>query len=504
MKPATHGYRQALRRAGALAASLVLLAGCSSGATGGQAGKPKIGINWNSDQPPAQSVLLAQNTGALTFRVDTSKPGLAAKALPTNTTRVVLTLTASVLSTPLTIEITPNQFANGSVLFTVHTLPAGQYTVGATVYGTVSGSEAQLAAGTTTATVVAGATSPVTLLLTADPNSTTGALQVSIDTTAAAAAAAALTLPTSGKVLGEISLSPGKLGHIAFDASGNLWVSSAQAGIVYKIDPVSLTTLAQYNLGVQVEQIAFDHGGNVWVSTRAASEIRKILPDNSVSGPYSITDASWGMVVQQVTVNNTPTDYIWVSNTGHFSSGNFHGHTVDKLDTSGTVLATLNLPDESGPNDIRLDSSGNLWIGHRKGVSKINTSTQAVTDYTLDSTRNFRRMSLAIAGDGSIWATSDSYNTVYKLNSDGSVAATYDIGTGVTTHWGLGIDSYNAIWLLDGDGPGHGTLTKLDTNGTILATYPLPTGVFTMSLDTRGNPWYTGGENNELLHKIGR
>ena len=51
-----------------------------------------------------------------------------------------------------------DQFANGAVIFTIHTLTVGLYTISATVK---DGADATLAAGSTTARVVAGTTSPV-------------------------------------------------------------------------------------------------------------------------------------------------------------------------------------------------------------------------------------------------------------------------------------------------------------------------------------------------------
>src|SRR5438105_11758785 len=147
----------------ALAVTLALAAGCGQGVPAKPNPAASPGIRWNSNQPPDLPALVAQTTGALAFRVDIGPSvALSAKALPESTARVTLQLVSDALPAPFAQDIMPNQFANGAVLFTVHTLPVGLYTISARVK---DGADATLAAGSTTARVVAGTTSPVTLLL---------------------------------------------------------------------------------------------------------------------------------------------------------------------------------------------------------------------------------------------------------------------------------------------------------------------------------------------------
>jgi DNA-binding beta-propeller fold protein YncE len=109
---------------------------------------------------------------------------------------------------------------------------------------------------------------------------------------------------------------------------------------------------------------------------------------------------------------------------------------------------------------------------------------------------------IAAAFDGvNVWVTSYSGGTVTKLRaSDGAIAATYTLGTGVPNLLGIAFDGAN-MWIADRS---SSDITKLRaSDGAVLGTFALPLGPYGVAFDG-WNIWVTGASAVSELRADGK
>jgi len=201
--------------------------------------------------------------------------------------------------------------------------------------------------------------------------------------------------PSNGDT--EASPSLGTDTYAITSGDGYIWVTDANNGNVYKIDPSNETLAGTYHspysglLGITYSN------GDIWVSDSSNSSVTEI-------------NASTGTVVQSVGVGSGPQGittgggYVWVANSG--------GNTVTQINqTTGAVVHTI--PVGSSPFGIAY-TGGAAWVTNAGSntVSEI-TSNGLVAD-TLPVGNSPR---FIVADNGYLWVSNYNSGTATEIES---------------------------------------------------------------------------------------
>ena len=266
---------------------------------------------------------------------------------------------------------------------------------------------------------------------------------------------------TTGGYLGQFGTcgtSPGQFNTpsgIAFDSSGNLWVTDYGNGTVQEFSSSgayisgfgSSSNYAGNGTFNEPHGVTVDSSGNLWVTDKDNFRIQKFNP----SGTWLMTiggDKGDGThTCTQCSSTTSCTCYQGSAN-GQFSylmgpvfidaSGNVwvndtFNSRVQEFNSSGSWLKTLNGLGPGTNDSVAFDSSGNFWTGGYNwyDVEKFNSSGSATglrldPSYGSDPTEgsanglNAGQPALAIDASGNIWMV-DAWNyRVQEFNSSGN------------------------------------------------------------------------------------
>jgi streptogramin lyase len=162
--------------------------------------------------------------------------------------------------------------------------------------------------------------------------------------------------------------------ELAFDASGNLWVSTQQAVVELAAatlgtsGPATPTVMLSGAGGSLVPYgLAFDGHGNLWVANDFNGTLVEYTPSQLAAGgtltPAVTISSNSGSLADPKGVAFDGHGDLWVSN---FSTNKLVEFTPTQLSAGGSPVpaVTLNTP---SPFGLAFDESGNLWITNANG-----------------------------------------------------------------------------------------------------------------------------------------
>jgi sugar lactone lactonase YvrE len=198
----------------------------------------------------------------------------------------------------------------------------------------------------------------------------------------------ASSLGTSGKKDADISLTGGPLEGgfpraraLAFDASGNLWVSVVFNNKIVRYTPDQLAASGSPTPAVQISGLdgpaglAFDTAGNLWVAFGGADRVARY----NASRLTASTSDSPDLVIEAKTPPPVINDLSAPSGLAFDASGNLwvnYNGTLARLtpaDQAGSSSASLTPTVQVGlsvtalPDGLLFDESGNLWLALSAG-----------------------------------------------------------------------------------------------------------------------------------------
>ncbi len=235
----------------------------------------------------------------------------------------------------------------------------------------------------------------------------------------------------------------------------NLWVSTASANTVTKVDARDGTVRGVYSFGASPRGVVFD-GAYVWVANAESDTITKVSPaDGRVVSTVSV-EMPWVMAFDGAN--------LWVTNYYFFAPDWTQVSSVTKVRASdGAVLGTY--PVGVYPTGIAFDGA-DVWVASTNGpgVYELRASDgERLGGHAIGSNPD------AVAFDGvNVWV-GDYWGGVYKVSADGgAVLDHYEVSeVGLVTT--VAFDGAH-VWVA-----GYSGIVKLDpANGAVLALYSVP------------------------------
>ncbi len=273
--------------------------------------------------------------------------------------------------------------------------------------------------------------------------------------------------------------------------------------------------------------IAFDSSGNAYVTDTQANVVSKI----TAAGGLTIFAGSYGTVgsadgTGSLARFNKPTG-VTIDGSGNvyvIDSGNY---TIRKITSAGVVTTLAGSPGNSDsvdatgaaarfktPKGIAIDSSGNLFVTDDRAIRKI-TAAGAVTTFVGPSAAsfNFVPAGITVDGAGNLFVTDTLNGTILKVTSSGTIATFNDFGsagTKLSLATGITVDSAGNLYVADSQ---NFAVRKIAPGGTIttlageLATAGFADGsgavarfgvVAAIALDSTGRIYVTDSSNKAI------
>lgn len=350
---------------------------------------------------------------------------------------LTVTITAPAGVTPAVTVHGPGTYTKSlSASATLSGLAVGSYTVTAspavsagTIVGTVYGA---VVSGSP-ATVASGATATATVTYTLRPGS--GALWVGNFGTSNSVTeytAAQLGSTTSGAPTTSIRTPTQTIGGVAFDASGNLWVTQFNGNTLleYTVNQLSdsgaLTPAVTIGALSNPAGMAFDATGNLWIANVSIGTVveftaNQLGSSGSPTPAVTLSAAADTSLETPVALAFDAHGNLWVANAVRNTVVEF---ASAQLAATGSPTPAVTLRDTassiSGPLALAFDASGKLWVAngnsHADTVvaftpAQLAASGRPQPAIVLTSSAFSNPAALAFDASGDLWVANNFRNT---------------------------------------------------------------------------------------------
>jgi hypothetical protein len=282
-------------------------------------------------------------------------------------------------------------------------------------------------------------------------------------------------------------------GHLAIDATGNVWLSDNNR--IAELSPAGVplspsTGYTDPNL-TSGYTLAIDTSNNIWVDNLTNATLIEF--NNS------------GAFIRTATLPYNAY-HLAIDGSGNIWAPNFSGsaYNVSKLSSTGVSIGNYTGGGISNPSGIAITTSGNVWVSNSGSVPGLSEFSYTGTPV---SSNPFN-----VAGiTSSLYLAVDSSNNVWTMNNSGNVSAMNSSGTALTgspfavpatgSQLGLVIDGKSQVFGLNSStnfdtGTTTFNLFALDHTGaalTGLSTLSAPYGANDLVIDNAGNLWISAG-----------
>ena len=160
----------------------------------------------------------------------------------------------------------------------------------------------------------------------------------------------------------------------------NVWLATVNGVIV--LDKTTGTRIKTYNidnglLHSSINSIYIDRKGRVYVGNNEGEKL--YLIDRNYEIHIGKGDMTGSTVNRIQGVTEARDGNIWISTRGN-GVFRFNNDSISLLDRSGELLSNYCY-------SILADKDNNVWVGHEKGFSRINTSTGSISTYGTEYTK---------------------------------------------------------------------------------------------------------------------
>jgi hypothetical protein len=218
---------------------------------------------------------------------------------------------------------------------------------------------------------------------------------------------------------------------LAFDASGDLYVTNTQAGTVSKFAPGATTPSATLTGLDYPEAMAFDASGDLFVA--------------NASGYFGVSEFAPGATTPTTALSDPddPTALAFdTSGNLYVANGAYLNNTVIKF-APGSTTPTATLTGLDDPDALAFDASGNLFVANAGGT--VSEFAPGATTRTATLTGLNIPNALAFDGSGNLYVVNGNGDTVSKF-APGSTTPTATL-TGPIYPTALAIDAAGNVYV---------------------------------------------------------
>ncbi len=267
--------------------------------------------------------------------------------------------------------------------------------------------------------------------------------------------------------------------------------------------------LPQANSGVM--RPAIDHEGRIWFGEMGLNRLAVFDPRTRTFRQVTPPQGRSGIMGVEV----APNDTIWFAEQyanyiGHYlpTTGQYQIYSLPILTIPDPSNAgkTLSLP--SAPNDLALDSHGNVWFTelNADALGKLDTHTGQVQQYPLSTRRSVQALDpygITVDPQGMIWFTEASNNHLGRLDPASGDMRSFTMPglEAKTTLMEIASDPRGIIWATSFT---FGLLLSFDPRtGTFTPYYAQPGGngtggLYGLAIASSGEVWVTLTEENTI------
>ena len=267
--------------------------------------------------------------------------------------------------------------------------------------------------------------------------------------------------------------------------------------------------LPQVNSGMM--RPAIDHEGRIWFGEMSLNRLAVFDPRTRTFQQMTPPRGRSGIMGVEVATDDT----IWFAEQyanyiGHYlpTTGQYHIYSLPTLTIPDPSNAgkTLSLP--SAPNDLALDSQGNVWFTelNADSLGKLDTRIGQVRQYPLSARKSVQALDpygITVDPQGIVWFTEASNNRLGRLDpASGDVRSFTMPGLEArVTLMEIASDPHGVIWATSFT---SGLLLSFDPRtGTFTPYYALPGGngtggLYGLAIASSGEVWVTLTEENAI------
>lgn len=226
--------------------------------------------------------------------------------------------------------------------------------------------------------------------------------------------------------------------------------------------------------------IAFDASGDFWVSNYANSTLQKFSGNGTL-----IQTIATGLGLTGLALNQSGN--LWVTS--------FVSQSVQEISTdTGVVIQTL--PGGEEPVGLAIDADGNVWLSNISGNGMISKYSGSGGFEPVFSTGHSFSYDLEFDASGHLWLTDFNGNSVKEFSADGVLMRTFS--EGLAGPVGITFDASGDLWVANYE---SGTIQEISPDGALMQTLSTGMwgGVTGLAFDSAGNLWVTGFEADTVL-----
>lgn len=281
----------------------------------------------------------------------------------------------------------------------------------------------------------------------------------------------------------------------------------------------SVLNQAVYSIAVQSDDKIIIGGAFTTVNGVSSARIARLDINGARDATFNVGAGS-NQIVRQIAIQSDGKPIIVGTHTSYSGSA---VNRITRINTNGTRDTTFNIGTglANGAYNVSIQSDGKIlttgdfvsYSGSTNNrIVRINTDGTKDTTYTLGTGFNNSAYISSLRSDDKLLVagafttySGSSNNYIVRINSDGTIDTTFDIGTGLNAGWGGGLnnsitfDSENNTYLASDNLSYSGSVIprifKVKDDGTLDSTYDAGIGLsrFALANLISGSRLYTAG-----------
>ncbi len=195
-------------------------------------------------------------------------------------------------------------------------------------------------------------------------------------------------------------------------ADGNFYVAETGPARIIKVTTSGTASVFNSTLssGANVGAFQVNSDGNFWFTERGTGKIGKLTTGGSLTEYDAVTGGGWNPIDLFSDGTN-----LWYTAQAVSPAT---GQKLVEMNTSGSIVKTITITTSPAGEGALVPQGGTYAWTINDNISRVNRSTNAVTDYTLTNTDPGTVVyGLTIGGDGNVWYTDRAHNKIVKVDN---------------------------------------------------------------------------------------